>query len=412
MTPGKDAFLGRGINSIVIDPRNSSHMLVGSARGVRGIAHVIGAGGTSRFEPGANDPGVYESFDGGATFRMVWDGAKPDPVGPGGSNISFGITDLGLDPLNPAVVYAAGFDAGVWRRDAGAAITAFQQVFRPQFNQNVADVAHEGGGTDRAMFALTVKNGHTRIYLTDGTAAGGGPTDPFAANFWRTDNGQLSAATLLASQPPADLAAGTNCTPPDPAAHTFPASYSTGWQCLTSRDTANPYFPTQDFCWAQCWYDEDVYTPAGMPDTVYVIGAMQYDELPCNTKGVGCGFGHDAAGQGAGMSNGRAVLYSNTAGDPDAANGMRTFTDLTNDAQDTPAPWCSYERYGLTPPDFCRRAPDGIHPDQHAIVVNPGNPTQIFEGSDGGVIRTSGTFADLSAQCDETGRNGVTRRSP
>jgi hypothetical protein len=397
-TPGKDAFLGRGINSIVIDPSNSKHVLVGSALGVRGISHVIGAGGTSRFEPGANEPGVYESFDGGATFKEVWDGAKPDAPG-----ISFGITDLGLDPLNPDVVYAAGFDAGVWRRDAGAAPTAFQQVFRPQFKNG----ANLNAGIDRSMFALTVKNGHTRIYLTDGTAAGGGPTDPFAANFWRTDNGQLSAAALLASQPPV-LPTGTGCTPPDPATHTFPAAFTTGWQCLTSRDTANPYFPTQDFCWAQCWYDEDVYTPAGMPDTVYVIGAMQYDELPCNTKGVGCGFGHDAAGQGAGMSNGRAVLYSDTAGDPDAANGMRTFTDLTYDAQDTPAPWCSYAPYGLTPPDFCRRAPNGIHPDQHEIVVNPGNPTQIFEGSDGGIIRTSGTFTDIAAQCDETGRDGVT----
>jgi len=393
-TPGIDAFLGRGINSIVLDPNNSSHMLVGSALGVRGLSHVIGAGGTSRFEPGANEPGVYESFDGGATFKEVWDGAKPD------AGISFGITDLGLDPLNPNVVYAAGFDAGVWRRDAGAASTAFQQVFKPQFDTG----ANLNSGIDRTMFALTSKNGHTRIYLTDGTAAGGGPTDPFAANFWRTDNGQLSAAALLASQPPV-LPVGTGCTPPDPATHTFPATYNAGWQCLTSRDTANPYFPTQDFCWAQCWYDEEVYTPAGMPDTVYVIGAMQYDEQPCDTKGVGCGFGHDAAGQGAGMSNGRAVLYSNTAGDPDAANGSRTFTDLTTDDQDTAAPWCAYAPYGIP---YCRRASNSIHPDQHAIVINPGNPTQIFEGSDGGVIRTSGTFANISSQCDEVGRDGFT----
>ena len=40
------------------------------------------------------------------------------------------------------------------------------------------------------------------------------------------------------------------------------------------------------------------------------------------------------------------------------------------------------------------------------IVINPGNPTQIFEGSDGGVIRTSGKFADISSQCDEARRNG------
>ena len=248
------------------------------------------------------------------------------------------------------------------------------------------------------MVALTVKTGMTRIYLSDGTAAGGGPNDPFAANFWRTDNGQLSAATLLASQP-AVSPVGTGCVAPDPATHTFPAFYNTGWQCLTSRDSANPYFPTIDFCWAQCWYDEEIYTPEGMPDTIYVIGANQYGEQPCDTKGVGCGNG---------VSNGREVLYSNTAGDPDAANGMRTFTDLSYDAQDTAAPWCAYEQYGLP---WCRRAPNGIHPDQHAIVINPGNPTQIFEGSDGGVINTSGTFANISSQCDEVGRNGGSERS-
>ncbi|MGZ4399864.1 MAG: hypothetical protein ACXVYM_03235, partial [Gaiellaceae bacterium] len=41
---------------------------------------------------------------------------------------------------------------------------------------------------------------------------------------------------------------------------------------------------------------------------------------------------------------------------------------------------------------------------QHAIVVNPSNPTQIFEGSDGGVIRTSGTFSDLSSRCNSNER--------
>ena len=76
----------------------------------------------------------------------------------------------------------------------------------------------------------------------------------------------------------------------------FPATYN-GWQKLTSKSTSSPFFATDDFCWAQCWYDEDVYTPAGLPDSVYVIGAFQYGELPCNTKGVGCGNGR---------SNGRA----------------------------------------------------------------------------------------------------------
>jgi hypothetical protein len=370
-SPGTDAFLGRGIQKIVIDPRNGNHIFVGSAQAVRGLSHTIGNGGTIRLEPGANEAGLYESTDGGKTFTEVWNGNTPN---------GFGVTDVGLDPLNLNTVYASAFDAGLWRRDSGAVSTAFSQVFAPQFNQ--------GLGIDRTMFALTVKNGHTRIYLTEGTQnpVTNGITNPLAANFWRTDNGNQTAAALLASQ-----TAGN--TEPNPA-NTFPATYS-GWQKLTSQNTASPFFATDDFCTGQCWYDEDIYSPAGLPDSVYVIGSFYYGEVPCNTKGVGCGNGR---------SNGRAVLYSTTAGDPDGSRAdLRTFTDLTNDARDTPAPWCAYAPYFV---NGCVRAPDGIHPDQHAIIVNPGNPTQIFESNDGGIIRTSGTFTDISSQCDDANRNG------
>jgi hypothetical protein len=385
--PGNDSFLGRGIGSIVIDPTNKNHLLVGSTLAVRGLSHVIGNGGTTRFEPGANEPGLYESFNGGKTFTEVWNGAKPDTIN--GAPGSFGVTDVGLDPLNPDTVYASAFDAGLYRRDAGAAATAFTQVFKPQFFQ--------GLGVDRLMFALTPKSGHTRIYLTEGTQpSSSANSNPLAANFWRTDLGDQPAASLLASQPAA-------CTAPDPATHTFPTTY-TGWQCLTVKplpgfsSSTNPYFASDNFCTQQCWYDQNVYTPAGMPDTVYLIGSNLYGEQPCNTNGVGCGNG---------VSNGREVLYSTTAGDPDgAATGaasMRTFTDLSYDATINHPSWCAFAPYF---DQGCTNAPNGIHPDQHAIVINPGNPTQIFEGSDGGVIRTSGDFADVSSQCSEPHRSG------
>jgi hypothetical protein len=366
--PGTDAFLGRAIRAIVVDPTDSNHLFVGSAQAVRGLSHVIGNGGQTRLEPGANAPGLYESTDGGATFTMVWNGANP---------ASFGINQVGLDPLNADVVYASAFDAGLWRRDAGATATAFDQVFAPQFNQ--------GAGIDRLMFAMTVKNDHTRIYLTEGTANGGGISGALASNFWRLDNANQSTATLLASQ-----AAGA--TPP-PDTTTYPTTYN-GWQLLTSKTTGSPYFATDDFCWAQCWYDENVYTPAGLPDTVYVIGAIQYGEQPCDTNGVGCGNGR---------SNGRAVLFSDTAGDPDGAKNSRTFTDLTYDATINHPDWCAFAPYF---DNGCVNAPNGIHPDQHVIAVNPANPTQIFEGSDGGLIKTSGDFADISSQCDSPYRNG------
>ena len=379
-----DAFLGRGIGKIVVDPTNSQHLFVGSALAIRGQSHTVGVGTTEsqRFEPGANPVGVYESTNGGNTFTEVWNG---------NSSASFGVTDVGLDPLDPTTVYASAFDQGLWRRspslDGTSSPTAFEQVFAPQF---------PGGGVDRTMFALTpspVLTNETRVYLVDGTANGGGSGGALAGNFWRTDKSHETAATLLASQT-------TGGTVPPLNGNPFPATYN-GWQLLTAKVTSSPYYATDDTCTGQCWYDEDVYTPAGLPDTVYVIGSYNYGEIPCNTKGVGCGNGR---------SNGRAVMYSTTAGDPDAtAAGTaanRTFTDLTSDMQDTPASWCGLGVAaegafgGVSPAFACLWAPNSIHPDQHAIVVNPSNPTQIFEGSDGGVIRTDGTFGDLSFRCN------------
>ena len=283
-----DAFLGRAVGSIVIDPTNAKHIFVGSAQAVRGLSHVIGNGGQVRLEPGANPVGLYESTDGGATFTEVWNGNDA---------ASFGVTQVALDPLDPTTVYASAFDQGLWRRspslDGSSSQFDFRQIFAPQF---------AGLGRDRTMFAATVKNAKTRVYLLDGTANGGGSGSATAGNFWRTDNANQSAAALLASQ-----AAGS--TVPPGLGNPFPAAYN-GWQVLTAKTTASPYYATDDTCTGQCWYDELVYTPAGMPDTVYVIGSYNYGELPCNTKGVGCGNGR---------SNGRAVIYSTTAGDPDAS---------------------------------------------------------------------------------------------
>jgi hypothetical protein len=402
-TPGQDAFLGRAISDIVIDPTDRNHLIVGSAQAVRGLSHVIGNGGTTRQEPGSNEPGVYESFDGGATFTEVWDGTKPDPGGPGGANQSFGVTRVALDPLDPNTVYASAFDAGVWRRspslDGSTTPYDFHQVFSPRKVPPVCTATPTNGcgfiGDDRTDFALTVKDAKTRIYLLDGTANQDGPTSSTAMDFWRTDNANQPAATLLASE-----TAGATEPPPS----TLGPQVYNGWQRLSSSSTASPYYATIDACTAQCWYDEVVYTPKGMPDTVYVLGSYQYGELPCNTKGVGCGNGR---------SDGRSVIYSTSAGDPEPVSaddgGSRTFTDLVYDAQDQPASWCALDGAelafgGVEPDNQCQWAPDNIHPDEHAIVVNPANPTQIFQGSDGGVVRTDGSFSDISAHCNSAER--------
>jgi hypothetical protein len=111
---------------------------------------------------------------------------------------------------------------------------------------------------------------------------------------------------------------------------------------------------------AQCWYDNVVYSPPGKPAVVYLGGAYSYA-----TYG--------------GRNNGRAFLRSTDAG--------VTFTDVTWDATTSPAP-------------------NGMHPDSHAIVEIPGTDSAIF-GSDGGLVRSSGVFSDISPQCTARGLTGT-----
>ena len=104
-----------------------------------------------------------------------------------------------------------------------------------------------------------------------------------------------------------------------------------------------------------------VMSPPDRPDMVVVGGLMHYEELKPYVNQA-----RPVVGQ---RSNGRAVLMSTDAG--------VNWTDMTGDV-----------------------GGESMHPDQHALAFVPGNPDQFFVGSDGGVIRTSGKWADASAQCD------------
>jgi hypothetical protein len=128
---------------------------------------------------------------------------------------------------------------------------------------------------------------------------------------------------------------------------------NSGWKQLSSTTAANPGFESYRYCAEQCWYDDVVASPPGQPDTVYLGGMFHYGEA-----------GSDR------ISNGRAVIRSQDG-------GVR-FTDLSAEA--------------ATPSVV-------LHPDIHAIAFSPDDPEIAFIGSDGGVYRTSGKYADVSAQC-------------
>ena len=153
-----------------------------------------------------------------------------------------------------------------------------------------------------------------------------------------------------------------------PAA-TLTASSNAAWARLSNSTDGTPGYAVYNVCntplvGSQCTYDLYVMSPADNPDMVVVGGLMHYEELrPYVTQAdpiVGA------------RSNGRAVLMS-----PDAG---ATWTDMTGDV-----------------------GGESMHPDQHALAFVPGNPSEFFAGSDGGVIRTSGQWADASSQCDSRG---------
>jgi hypothetical protein len=152
-----------------------------------------------------------------------------------------------------------------------------------------------------------------------------------------------------ASQPAATLTAGGNAA----------------WTRLSNPTEHTPGFAVYNYCntplvGSQCVYDMFVLSPRDRPDMVVVGGLMHYEELKPYAQPGGM------------RGNGRAVLMSMDAG--------ATWTDVTGDV-----------------------GGESMHPDQHAIAFVPGNPDQFFVGSDGGVIRTSGEWADAGNQCDSRG---------
>jgi len=351
--PG-NAFLGRSISRIVVDPTNANHLFVSSSRGVRGVSSVTGGGTTN--PPTARPPfGLFESTDGGATFSFIWDGGDGCPATCNGTNPKAtirGVNRVALDPgwngTTNKILYGGAFgptgvpgSGGVWRSTDGG-VTWTQIKTALNFARN----------DDRAEFAVTpITGGFTRMYVGVGNGSIGscGTCDGGSnqARLYRTD----------------DAVAATNANFTD----------------LTAlQQTSGAPNQTLNYCGdpaiggAQCWYDNVVYSPPGKPDVVYLGGAFSYST-----------YGR--------RNNGRAFIRSSNAG--------VTFTDMTWDATTNP-----------TPPGSCCQpnpiAPNGQHPDSHAIVEIPGTDSAIF-GGDGGLTRSSGAFADITSQCTARGLAGT-----
>jgi hypothetical protein len=324
-----NAFQGRSISSIVIDPTNPNVIYVSSTRGRTGVEPDSG-GSTSNPPPPRPPFGLFKSTDGGNTFSFIWDGGNTCPGSCLGGDLSAsvrGVHETELDPANHNTVYAGAFpgqnntSGGVYRSLDGG--TTWTRIYTPI---NGID------NVDRASFDVARFAGHTLMYVGDG------------------NDGANVAQVFRSFAVESGVPAFTNMT-----AAEVPAGQSAG------------------YCSAQCWYDNVVKIEPGFPQVVAIGGSYDYGT---------CG----------GNSDCRAVLLS--------GNFAGSWFDMTWDSQDNGMPTgpfgqcCNPNQFPVVGP-----APNQMHPDHHAILFIPGTDAALWDGSDGGIVRTDGNYTSQAFQC-------------
>src|SRR4051812_41100436 len=344
------SFASNAIGSLLIDPRDSSGNTVYAGTGEPNASADSEAG-----------VGIYKTSDGGQNWTLV-----------PGSDIFFqrAVGQMALDSAGNLLVPIASAVRGVSSVSSGAsssAATGHPLPVRGLYRQN---------GTTftliRPIVAVATARGSSSVRV-DPTHPGVIYVNEFSRGVWRsvdngatwaqiktplnaalsTDRAEFAVTTLPNGNTRMYVGVGNDGTNASRVYRTDDASGAAAFSDLTTAQNV-------DYCTGQCWYDNVVYTPEGAPDVVYIGGSFSYGQLH-------------------GPSNGRAWLLSTDAG--------ATYSDLTQDGDPNHA--------------------EGMHPDEHAIVTVPGSPLQFITGSDGGVVRSDGNFADISAKCDTRGMDAA-----
>src|ERR1700736_370882 len=357
-----NSFGTNAIGSLLVDPNNSNIIYAGTGE--------PNASGDS--EAGV---GIYKSTDGGNTWALV----------PGsGKFFQRAIGQMDFDKDHKLLVPIASAVRGVSSVTSGASSSGATGHPLPTRGLYRCD------GTTCTLLRGTFIRGSTTV-KADPTHPGVIYVNAFSEGIWRSvDNGatwtQIKAPLNATSS--ADRAEFDVTTLPNGKTRMYVGDGSDAFPAARERVYRRDYAVTATdgtfidlttdrnigYCdngvnGSQCWYDNFVVSPAGNPDMVYIGGAFSYNS-----------YGR--------ATNGRGVLQSIDAG--------AHWGDQTWDATTPP-----------TPPNNCcnpsQFAPNGMHPDQHALVVSPSNPGLFFDGTDGGLMRSSGSFADISSQCDSRG---------
>lgn len=352
------SFDTNAIGSLTIDPNDPTGKTVYAGTGE---SHVSGDS-----EAGM---GIYKTTDGGNTWTLLPGSVTPPSNFRGRAIGSIEIAPNGniLVAVSRAIRGYSGNTGGATSNPPPSTSPATFGVYRStDGGATFTDISGLLGGTIRGMNLVRVDpNTPTTLYTgvlgqglwrstNNGTSWTQikGPLDPTAS----FDRSEFALNKLPAGKTRMYLGQGADAFTPATEARFFRTDDAAGAAVFADMTTPQ----NQNYCTGQCWYDNYVVSPKGHPDIVYLGGSFSYDQI---------------LAFGSGRSNGRAVLLS--------SDGGATFSDLTQDGDPNQA--------------------EAIHPDQHALVVNPNDPYQIFEGSDGGMIRTDGKFADVSSKCDQRG---------
>lgn len=235
----------RGIGSIAIEPGNPQVIYVATTTAMLGMTAV--RGGQSQIT-GYPQPrvGLYKTETGGASWSLIWvpplaPVIPPNPhQTPGQGDTMIGVRWVKLDPRNPRIVYATAWNNAIHR--SAPPLENGDASFKPVFA-----IVGRGGFQDLAMFDVTERQGRTRMYAYNGTAATG------TQGLYRLDNADVPAAELVTG-------AGTNL------------ANSAAWIALTSNDAASEGSTSRAICSSQCFYDLVVAVPPRQPDSVLVGG--------------------------------------------------------------------------------------------------------------------------------------------